>query len=64
MNNSFDNIQSDSSQFAEALAWEAAQQRELAQVEQEQEKEECRRCGYPEDYRWGVCHDCWLACGE
>ena len=55
MNNSFDQIQSDSTSFADREAYEA-----------DQEIVSCRRCGDPAD-AWNafdLCRDCFEACGE
>ena len=55
MNNSFDQIQSDSTSFENREAYEA-----------DQEIETCRRCGDPAD-AWNafdLCLDCFEACGE
>ena len=55
MNNSFDQIQSDSTSFADREAYEA-----------QQEIVSCRRCGEPAD-DWNVfdlCLDCFRDCGE
>ena len=56
MNNSFDQIQSDSTSFENREAYEA-----------QQEIETCRRCGQNEIDAWNVfdlCLDCFEACGE
>ena len=56
MNNSFDQIQSDSTSFADREAYEA-----------QQEIETCRRCGYDPVDPWNVaelCRECFMACGE
>ena len=55
MNNSFDQIQSDSTSFADREAYEA-----------DQEIVSCRRCGDPAD-AWNafdLCIDCFRDCGE
>ena len=55
MNNSFDQIQSDSTSFENREAYEA-----------QQEIVSCRRCGDPAD-AWNafdLCLDCFEACGE
>jgi hypothetical protein len=63
MNNSFDQIQSDSVNFSDALAWEMAEQHELEMLEAEPA---CRRCGEPaDDYNvFDLCLDCFRDCGE
>jgi hypothetical protein len=63
MNNSFDEIQSDSVNFSDALAWEMAEQHELEMLEAEPA---CRRCGEPaDDYNvFDLCLDCFRDCGE
>jgi len=56
MNNSFDQIQSDSTSFENREAYEA-----------QQEIETCCRCGQNEIDAWNVfdlCRDCFEACGE
>ena len=56
MNNSFDQIQSDSTSFEVREAYEA-----------QQEIETCCRCGQNEIDAWNVfdlCRDCFEACGE
>ena len=56
MNNSFDQIQSDSTSFENREAYEA-----------QQEIETCCRCGQNEIDAWNVfdlCLDCFEACGE
>jgi len=56
MNNSFDQIQSDSTSFEVREAYEA-----------QQEIETCCRCGQNEIDAWNVfdlCLDCFEACGE
>ena len=56
MNNSFDQIQSDSTSFENREAYEA-----------QQEIETCCRCGQNEIDPWNVfdlCLDCFEACGE
>ena len=63
MNNSFDQIQCDSVNFSDALAWEIAEQHELEMLETEPA---CRRCGEPaDDYNaFDLCLDCFRDCGE